>query len=94
MMVHGPRQIAATGLPASKKVFAIRLHPKRVGIHDAARQEERVELLRLGLVEGDVDRNSPPQFVRFQARTCAGLVERLARLDHFELLKSVLDQDL
>jgi hypothetical protein len=73
-----------------RKRDRFRLHPKRVGVHDAARQEERVELLRLGFVEGDVDRElvSPVREVpsadvlipgRDDARLGAGLVEHLAR---------------
>jgi hypothetical protein len=108
MMVHGPWQIAATGVPASKKALANATAFGSVrsasGFMTPPGQEERVELLRLGLVEGDVDRElvSPVREVpsadvlipgRDDARFGAGLVERLARLDHLDLLKSVLDQD-
>ena len=60
MRVHGPWQIVATGLPASKNAFAnvtaVRLHPQRVGVDDTAGQEQRVEVPRPGAVERDVDR--------------------------------------
>jgi hypothetical protein len=93
-----------TGLPVSKKADRFRLHPKHVGVHDAAGQEERVELLRPGLVERDVNREpvSPVRELptadvlipgRDDARLGTGLVERLARLDHLDLLEPLLDQD-
>ena len=44
--VHGPWQIAATGLPASKKVlrktYGVGVHAKGVRIHDSAGQQQRV----------------------------------------------------
>ena len=36
--------------------YRLRLHAERIGIHDAARKQQRVEALRQGLVEVHIDR--------------------------------------
>src|SRR5882672_199939 len=79
-------------------------HPELVGVHDAARQQQGVEILRPGPVERKVDRKllTPGfeipgdhafAFRRHDGGLGAGLIESFAGVDHLDLLEAVLDQD-
>jgi hypothetical protein len=80
------------------------LHPQRIGIEDTARQQQRVEILRLGLVERQIDRQllapigevpaaNAVTLRRYNAGLGARLVESLAGLDQLDLLEPVRHQD-
>jgi hypothetical protein len=107
-MVHGPWQIAATGLPASKKAFANATAFGSIrsasGFMTPPGRRSASNSCGLAWSRATSTGNWSLQFVRFQARTylslgetmrvsAPALVERLARFDHFDLLESVLDQD-
>ena len=58
MSVHGPWQIAAIGFFASTKLGeadGLFVRAEFVRIHDTARQDQRVELLRVRILDGHVD---------------------------------------
>ena len=56
IIVHGPWQIAATGLPSSKKAEPLRtfIAAEAIGIHHAAGQEQSVEHLSACLIQRNV----------------------------------------
>ncbi|KAI1691004.1 tripartite tricarboxylate transporter family receptor domain-containing protein [Ditylenchus destructor] len=77
---------------------------QRVGVHDAARQQQRVEVVGPGALERHVDREAVGRIVMVPAahaalggrddpRPRAGVVERLARLGHLDLLEAVGHED-
>ncbi len=80
----------------------LRLHAERIGIEDAARQQQRVEALRQGLVEVHIDRElvtpigevpAADSFVlrRHDAGVRAGL--GLPGFDQLDLLEAIRDED-
>src|SRR5262249_1887578 len=79
-------------------------HPEFIGIDDAARQQDGVEIASLCLFEFQVDRKliapvlevpttNKFAFGRDDACLGASLVECFPRLDHLDLLKAVIDED-
>ena len=107
MSVHGPWQIAATGLRASKNArtnSTARGRMQLVRIDDAARQQQRVVVLGPRLVERLVDADLvPPLGVipaanlafrrRNDPRLGARVFQRLARLGQLDLLEPIGHQD-
>jgi hypothetical protein len=66
----------------------LRQHPQRVGTHDAARQQQRVEVLRAGSIQGHVDRDLVAPVGEVPA-ACAFVL----RLNQLDLLEAIRDQD-
>src|ERR1700730_10126855 len=82
----------------------IRLNAKRVRVDDAARQQHRVEIFRLGLIDLHIDRQAYApvleipgpyalMFGRYDLGRGAGFVQSFAWLGEFDLLEAVGDQD-
>ncbi len=84
--------------------YRIRLNAKRVRVDYATRQQQRVEIFRLGLIEFHINRHfyAPVReiprpyalmFGRNDLGRGAGFVQSFAWLGEFELLEAVGDQD-
>ena len=103
--VHGPWQIAPTGLACSKnartKRDGVLVRAQEVGVRDAARQHEPVVVGRVGVGHGlvDLERVGLVEVVegldlavleRDQLRRPAGLLDRLPRLGQLDLLDALV----
>src|ERR1700744_4745947 len=78
--------------------------PEVVGIHNAAWQEQRVKILRPGLVERDIDRQlfAPIRELpradlaflrRYDPGVRTGSIEGLARLRKLDLLEAIFNEN-
>src|ERR1700722_1955466 len=103
----GPMANRGHGLAAIKERLCERdgfwQHPQRVRVHHPARQHRGVEVLRPGAAQWEIDRKlvaplrKPPGLHPFflgrdNFGFCPGIVERFARFGHFDLLRTVRDQ--